>query len=123
MDFTDGIYPDDVVNGDFDGCVQECREDEVLIVDPRLGEWNCVPKVVNATLLALGPGDGLLHLLGVDAGDPKDGEVNIIVIAASFLSYRATVLLCVCVCGCLGPVNYSDRYVILLCFCRILQSG
>ena len=51
MDFNNGNYPDDVVNGGFDGCVQECREDEVLIVDPRLGEWNCVPKVVNATLL------------------------------------------------------------------------
>ena len=40
-----------MVNGDYDGCVQECREDEVLIVDPRLGDWSCVPKVVNATLL------------------------------------------------------------------------
>jgi len=51
MDFTEGNYPDAVVNGDYDGCVQECREDEVLIVDPRLGDWSCVPKVVNATLL------------------------------------------------------------------------
>ena len=51
MDFTEGDYPDAVVNGDYDGCVQECREDEVLIVDPRLGDWSCVPKVVNATLL------------------------------------------------------------------------
>jgi len=58
----------------------------------------------------------VLRLLGVDAGDPEDGEVNIIVIAASFLAYWTTVLLSICVCGCLGPVNYSDRYVILFYF-------
>merc|ERR1711892_1331930 len=51
IDFTDGNYPDAVVNGDYDGCVRECREDEVLVVDPRLGDWNCVPLVVNATAL------------------------------------------------------------------------
>ena len=51
MDFNDGNFPDSVVNGDFDGCVKECREDEVLVVDPRRGDWNCVPIVVNATIL------------------------------------------------------------------------
>ena len=51
MDFTDGGYPDGVNNENYDGCVQECREDEVLVVDPRLGDWQCVPIVVNATIL------------------------------------------------------------------------
>jgi len=51
MDFTVGGYPDDVVNGDYDGCVKECREDEVLVVDPRRGDWDCVPVVVDAQIL------------------------------------------------------------------------
>merc|ERR1711892_87506 len=51
MDFTVGGYPDDVVNGDYDGCVKECREDEVLVVDPRRGDWDCVPIVVDAQIL------------------------------------------------------------------------
>ena len=40
----------------------------------------------------------MVRLLGVDAGDPEDGEVNISVIAASPLSYRAAVLLSIGVC-------------------------
>ena len=51
MDFTVGEYPNDVVNAGYDGCVKECREDEVLVVDPRRGDWDCVPIVVDAQIL------------------------------------------------------------------------
>merc|ERR1711970_685573 len=51
MDFSVGGFPEAVVAENYDGCVKECREEEVLVVDPRRGDWNCVPKVVNASIL------------------------------------------------------------------------
>merc|ERR1719446_1450441 len=53
IDFTDpsNNFPDDIINMGYDGCKNECEEDEVLIIDPNRGDWNCVPKIVNATIL------------------------------------------------------------------------
>merc|ERR1712215_113277 len=51
MDFSVGGFPEPVVEENYDGCVKECREEEVLVVDPRRGDWDCVPKVINASIL------------------------------------------------------------------------
>ena len=51
MNFPIGEFPEEIVNEGFDGCMKECREDEVLVVDPYHGDWECVPIVVDAEIL------------------------------------------------------------------------
>ena len=51
MEFNAADYSEEIMDANYDGCVKECRENEVLVVDPRRGDWNCVPLVVNATIL------------------------------------------------------------------------
>ena len=48
IDFEDpdAGYPADINNDRYDGCVKECRDDEVLIIDPIRLDWTCVPKVL-----------------------------------------------------------------------------
>eukprot|EP00091_Calanus_sinicus_P004394 TRINITY_DN14679_c0_g1_i7.p1 TRINITY_DN14679_c0_g1~~TRINITY_DN14679_c0_g1_i7.p1 ORF type:complete len:171 (-),score=48.14 TRINITY_DN14679_c0_g1_i7:498-1010(-) len=82
----------------------------------RPAEGSCAALLVTecgGLTASLSPGDGVLSLLGVDAGYSKYGQVYVIVIATRLLANRAAVLLSICVRVGHWSVDNSDGDVAL----------